>query len=372
MVRLALMFLMSTLLSTLPIVAQPFERTVFVDCDEGETLTEALRTPGSELIVEFTGTCNESVVLQRDRVTLRGADGTATLVAPGVALEVTGAAPVTLEAFRITGSAVAVAALRGSAVLLSDMLLDDNLSTGLALDQGASAVVRNSTLDGNGFAGLSAFNGSKVSLEGQVRTNGNGIAGLLISTGSNLQGRTPNVVSNDNGQAGAFVQLGASALLPSFESRRNALGLAVLSAAPFNGNVEISDSFFGIVSTGNSEVVITGTVERSVNAILVGPETRIQVGGNVPSTVEGKLATSGGTVNLRNASLDEVDLSFGARMLVGPNVTIGQLVCNETALVAGGGFTCPSSADSFEGGTDSFAPSGPTTVDLEPLPNPLD
>lgn len=47
-------------------------RSVVVDCRGSKTIAQALEEPAEELIVEVRGVCQENVVVDRDRVTLRG------------------------------------------------------------------------------------------------------------------------------------------------------------------------------------------------------------------------------------------------------------------------------------------------------------
>ncbi len=47
---------------------------VRVDCGKGQSINRALAAKAEELTIEIRGLCHESVIVSRDRVTLRGSD----------------------------------------------------------------------------------------------------------------------------------------------------------------------------------------------------------------------------------------------------------------------------------------------------------
>lgn len=83
----------------------PDQLTVSVDCGQGQSLNGALGTAAFQLTVQFTGTCAEDVLISRGRVTLAGADSTATIVgtsdATHAALTIDGATGVALATFAV-------------------------------------------------------------------------------------------------------------------------------------------------------------------------------------------------------------------------------------------------------------------------------
>ena len=56
--------------------AAPTTATVFVDCNLGRTINNALKKPAVELTIEISGICIEDVEINRNNVTLRGTDPT--------------------------------------------------------------------------------------------------------------------------------------------------------------------------------------------------------------------------------------------------------------------------------------------------------
>ena len=49
-------------------------KIVTIDCDAGQTVATALAEPATDLVIRIRGFCDESVTVDRDRVTLRGLD----------------------------------------------------------------------------------------------------------------------------------------------------------------------------------------------------------------------------------------------------------------------------------------------------------
>jgi len=166
------------------LMARPRPRVVTVDCDRRGSIRSALEAATTPVTIEFRGTCNESVVIADDDVTLRGIIGAnAAIVAAGSkGIEVIGAHRVTLENFRVTNTeGIGIHVRDGSHVMFDSIEVSGNALSGLLLEA-SSARLWNSTFSDNGVDGISAWNQSMVTLLGNIEASRNGRAGILLST----------------------------------------------------------------------------------------------------------------------------------------------------------------------------------------------
>ena len=117
-----------------------------VNCDNGQTLTEALRKakPGDTL--QVTGTCQERVTITTDQLTLDGG-GSAVLDGGGGGptefegvVTIDGAHGVTLMGFTIqNGPGEGILGQRGAAFTVLDTTVQGNAGTGIAIGGGSTA-----------------------------------------------------------------------------------------------------------------------------------------------------------------------------------------------------------------------------------------
>lgn len=181
--------------------------TVKVDCDRGQRIATALlqgdfRRP---LIVDVRGTCNGSIVIDRDKVTLRG-DPSATINATNentdtVTVDANG---VTLEKLTLSGGYYGVRNDQVFRLYIADCVIQDTRSDGIRVFVGDTRIVRttvqragangvyitrggsvgasNSQFLNNHDSGIYAYGNSTVSASNST-FSGN-LTGIMVGTGS--------------------------------------------------------------------------------------------------------------------------------------------------------------------------------------------
>ena len=119
-----------------------------VECDKGQTLTEALQKakPGDTL--QVTGTCHERVTITTDRLTLDGG-GSAVLDGGG-------------RPDRVFEGVVTMDGVQG--VTLTGFTIQNGPSLGILGVGGAAFVVQDTTMQNNGRAGIFLNNNSSAEL----------------------------------------------------------------------------------------------------------------------------------------------------------------------------------------------------------------
>jgi hypothetical protein len=204
-----------------------------VDCAAGQSIAEALAAGGrklSRLRIEVSGTCNESIVINRDDVSIVGvAPGAAIVGASNSAITVflvggrglrlddlTLRAPTGGEALRVLEGQMAAAHLvvegavtvhRGSAVeLFSSAFSGANQpafhgGNGLSVSGNSHVALFDTTITDNLLHGIAA-DGSVLSL-GNIRLEGNSSGGLSLTGGSSAV--LQRFVARNNGGAGIEV-----------------------------------------------------------------------------------------------------------------------------------------------------------------------
>ncbi len=300
--------------------------TVAVDCDRGQSINRALeRHPRAQsLIVEIAGRCTETVVVTRDRVTLRGndpaQDGIVATSAAEVldsAVWVRGAHLVTLENLSLEGGFAGLLATEASTghLRLLGCRLTGNTAWG-ALLQASLVQATGTVFEGNGSFNAGIFQGSRLECLGCTFANPLGTgplapqrmnaaalgASTLILTGSTLSGG--GVLGRD-----AIVQVTDSALSspvgePSFtlqhaSSTFTRVELAGQLRVRQGSNLQLA----GVVQT---RAEAANTVSES--SILTIVDASPAAGGppSLPSTI---LATS--TFDFSNVSLQQTSRITG-------------------------------------------------------------
>jgi hypothetical protein len=227
-------------------------KTVTVDCSRGDTIVKAL-DQGAQLVV-VRGTCNESVSISRDDVTLRGEGGA--INGPDAQVDT-----LTVMANRVTIQELAVGGGR-------------NGITGIGA---ATFVVRNTTVQSTGRTGILYTNGSSGLLDGcTVRFNPRD--GVVVETAS---AAIINSNISQNLRGGIFVGTGGAARI-GVDPRNQAAGNAISQ----NGATGITVVDGGQALIGMNEISGNGTDPNTTSGrfgIFVGGGNVDLAGGNVIS-----------------------------------------------------------------------------------------
>jgi hypothetical protein len=247
-----------------------------VECEKGQTLTEALQKakPGDTL--QVTATCHERVTITTDRLTLDG-DGCAVLDGGG-------GGPTELEGVVTIDGAHGVA--------LTGFTIQHGPGDGILGIHGAAFAVQQTTVQNNGTIGIAVADGSTAD---------------LTDSGSDFFGSGATIITAaNNGADGILVSAGFIASpfgTAKFILENNITGLHFIEGA-------------GAVITGGLSIQNNGT---GVSADGAGTLALASIPTN-PSVVE-----NNGT---------DVDLTFGTRATF-DGVTIGTITCDATVLSRG-------------------------------------
>jgi nitrous oxidase accessory protein NosD len=320
-----------------------------VNCDvPGQSITKALTTaePGDTIRVQ--GTCEETVTITTDQLTLHGIDN-ATLKGPGGRpsgevfeglLNVVGAQGVEIRGFTVQDSPV----------------------HGINGRQGAALVVRDTRVLQSGAAGIQVTETSTVRFLGTCEVRGNSNAGITIRRGSSalfladlvhathntwgilvlghsslaLAGETSTILAEENTLDGMIVADTSDLRLDGGKitsSRNGSSGLIIGGGANltlFAGTILLENNPAGLVLDVGSTMAVFPTGHLTIQG-----NTTVGLSADNRSTmrvIEGATITGNST---------DVVLLFGSLATFIGN-TIGTITCDETVLLRGDtGVTCP-------------------------------
>jgi hypothetical protein len=358
-------------LFTLLCQAQP-AREIRVECEEGQTIAQALRGARSGDTIKILGTCSEKVTVAVDGVRLDGG-GSAVLEEPfnpplnppefNGLLTIDGARGVVISGLVIQRSrAEGILAVRGASALVLGSTVQDNAGTGIAVNSSRVELV-DSTVRRNLF-GLDAFGHSSILLKGRFTANGNRIHGIGLIGSSNLEVRGARVEASENGEFGVSVFSQSSFDFLSFQT---STGSSMTLARNGAGGMVVGASIFSVTSA-NTRVSIVGSPVGiwmpAQSTLAIGPESTLLVERNtvglnlgggvvmfalgtltVRSSAETGILADSAQVNLFSPLSEitgngvDMDLRFGAQATVA-GATVGTRRCESSVMVRGS-ISCP-------------------------------
>ena len=159
-----------------------------VDCSSG-TIAEAMvqAQPGDTIMI--TGTCNETVMLNKDGITLDGG-GTAIIDGGGAdvpVIAVYGHQNVVIRGLTVQNGQQGVLAHRGAAVWLEDVTAQDN-GAGIMIHGNSSATFAGAIManDNNTERGIDLAQSSIWAEDVVLHANGNALTGIAIHRGAQM------------------------------------------------------------------------------------------------------------------------------------------------------------------------------------------
>jgi nitrous oxidase accessory protein NosD len=163
-----------------------------VNCDvPGQTITQALQTAQPGDTIRIRGTCEETVTITTDRVTLDGG-GKAVLQGPG------GGQPGEVSEGLLNIVGVQGVEIRGFTV-------QHSAADGINGRQGAAFAVRDVRVLQSADDGIEATETSTVRFLGTCAVRGSGEDGMPITRGSSALFSAERVTTDENARAGIFV-----------------------------------------------------------------------------------------------------------------------------------------------------------------------
>jgi len=349
---------------------------VSVNCDEGQSINEALAATSMELVVEVQGVCAEYVRITRDNVTLRGVgsgariDGASLPEPKEPGILVSGATGVAIENLLVQHTHRGIDILLGSGVTLTNMVVQDTISNGVRvlgsaveitdltvqrqyigiwIGEGAHAVVNGGTVltKENVLTGLVISGGTLgfLSAGGTIESRDNGLRGITFQFGAAAQlaaGVETLVVTTGNGHAGVGVY-GAMVSIQQLESTGNRYGIYVdgPSSVGITGTIADNTDFGVWCRDGGLVSLASTTVSNNRFGIRAGSDCRARLSGvTVQGNSQHGMRLDGATAAIANTTIagntgTDVVLEFGSRVSFDGGNTVGTVRCDGTQLIRG-------------------------------------
>lgn len=336
--------------------ARDKERTVIVDCDDGDRLSEAIARQTKASTFLLKGTCREGrpVVVDRGDVTIAGLDEGATLVGGGI--HVRSALGVAIRDFTIRdvpgGDGIAV--LSNAQAQIAGMTVLDG-RRGIVVEE-AVAEIANCTVERQVLDGILNQAG-RVFLRGTIIVREAGFIGIVASNGATTNSNDPNIdIEVSESGTGFQVQFNSAVTLPtgiltSRNNRRHGILVAAQSAFGYGSRIVAKDNGqFGLVVLDDArftaftglpaQATFTGNTAGGIVAFNGGNMTfftSTTVTDNIgPGLI---IDTSIATLNnmtIRDNQSGDVVLNFGSTVTFGVgNQFGGPIFCEEQVLVRG-------------------------------------
>ena len=351
-------------------------RTWRVRCDRGEKLSRALRQARENDTISFRGTCNESVVIKTDNITLTGIAG-ATIDGSHEASEavvlIDGARGFELANFTVQyGADQGVLATHQAQGSLRELLIQHNGTVGLSVDRSHLEIV-DLLLDNNTTGGMDAYTGSTIVAKGKLSANNNGGDGLAVNGKTFFELRGATVTASGNAGSGISIINDSRLQIFSFPEAQGSsihadnngfagigiLGseLGVVGSQYFGSGANVisasNNAIFGFFAPAGAILSPHATAQfnaqgNGVGMLLEDGASILIVGGlNLTQNGAGLSAHGAGTLtvvsvppNPSNVDQNQIDfdLGFGTRVTV-DSVAFTSVSCDDTVLTRG--ISCP-------------------------------
>jgi parallel beta-helix repeat protein len=190
--------------------------TILVDCDNGETITDALQQLGDPLTIQVKGTCNENVEIVRNDVTLiahpSGGTVNGGLTADKHTINVR-ASRIVIDGLTLTGGRTGV----NGGAMIRNCTIQNTVWNGVSFYHGGNGTVDNCQIKNNPHHGIVIEGGSGTVINSTISSNAG--LGIVINPGGSARiGITDrnqyagNTISN-NGSNGIHIAFSGSAFI---------------------------------------------------------------------------------------------------------------------------------------------------------------
>jgi len=376
------------ILMSLVICSSAMADVIEVKCNQGDSVNSALATALDGDEINISGTCTEAVIITTDGLTL---NGNATIDGGGFqnAITINGAQRVVLNDLKIQNGLFGLFAKGGANFSLNNSRTKNNVVTGIHLEGQSSLEVKDSTVMENGVFGVNIDRASEIKVSGIFKSNNNGVFGMIFSTNSsgtfsnadvivknnilgiqvgigsslNIADKSTTVKVNNNQTTGLTIVSGSSLFV--FEgtiiARNNQINHGV--SANSNSNIDLDRggsiiaqnngldgiqlensllNMFNMPDLDASKVIASGNGRHGISAFV---ESVIDLSGDSNITVRnngdtGVLVDNGSTARIINSKVKnnqntDIAVNFGARADIKNNLQIGDIMCDQTALIRG-------------------------------------
>lgn len=287
--------------------------TISVNCDAGETITQALQDTEGGDTIQITGTCNETVDISFDGLILDG-QGSTIIDAGGASLPIVaiaGARNVTIRDITVQNGDLGILGTDGAALRLEGVTVQNTVKEGIRIEDNSTGHLSNSSVTNSGLDGIAVINNSSAVFEGTITSNTNGNDGLRVLQNSSISSLAMASITLDNNMGfGLLVQNSSTfndfnATL-SANNNQNA-GVGVFDASSANLNADISNNIGnGIIVESSNATIMNATINgNSAGGIVLAnvchgliENTMITSNGN-----DGIFVTDGCSAEIRNATV---------------------------------------------------------------------
>jgi len=364
--------------------------TILVDCDNGETITDALQQLGNPLTIQVKGTCNENVEIVRNDVTLIAHPSGGTINGPDpdkITINVRGSPRTVIDGLTVTGGRTGI---NGSA-MIRNCTIQNTGRNGISFYHGGSGTVDNCRVQNNPYHGITIEGGSATVINSMISSNTR--CGIMVTKGGDARigisdpfQYAGNTINNNEGN-GIQLYIGGSAYIggntidgngtnPNAVNGRFGVGIFSSNAVLVGNNritgsggvgvfiggssVDIGAPAMGLPTTGDFANVISGNA-NGINGTL-GAFLSIRdaiINGN---TGNGVTLAQRSTANISGGTIDN-NTGNGILLTVGGGLVVpiaGVTVTGNTLF----GLQCTDNESSFIGNISGI--SGNTGGDVSP------
>ena len=357
-------------------ISSPFNQHLRVRCDRGESLSRAIRRAREHQTVRFSGTCYESLVINKDHLTLLGEKGgtiDGSQLPSEAVLLIDGARGFELDSFTVqNGSDQGILATHQAQGVLKNIVAQNNATVGLSVDRSHVEIV-NVALDNNQTGGMDAYTGSTVVAKGTLSAVNNGGDGLAVNGKTFFELRGATVTASQNAGSGVSIINDSRLQVFSFPEAQGStvtadnngfagigiLGseLGVVGSQYFGSGANVisanNNGVFGFfapagailsphatakfVASGNGVGML---LEDGASILIIGGLDLSQNGAGLSAHGAGTLTIVSVPPNPSNVDANQIDfdLGFGTR-LTSDGVGFTSIACDSTVLTRG--ISCP-------------------------------
>jgi len=288
-----------------------------VNCNKGETITEALqKSDAKPITIEVKGTCNENVTIDRNDVTLiaHPSGGAISGVEPIDATIIINGDRAVIDGLTLTGGGGGIRVL-GKNNMIRNCIVQNVGANGIPFP-GGTGTVDNCTIQNSGQNGVNVFNGGGVTVTNCTIQN-SGIHGVNISGGGGAT-VTKSTIQN-NGIHGVNISDGGRATVTnSTISSNNSHGIAFYKGGL--GTVDQctvqSNAGHGIRIEAASATVINSMISSNARCGIM-----VTKGGDARIGISDPFQYAGNTIN--NNQGNGIQLFIGGSAYIGGNTIAG-------------------------------------------------
>jgi len=318
---------------------------VTVDCDSGDSIMTAIDSAVGPTQISVFGTCNQSLVINKNDISLLGNGDTVidgASFAPELDLIVIdGAVRVKVDGFNIQNGEIGLSAINGANITISNTIFNTHSEFAIHASNNASISTSNVNVVGTGSNGINVQAASILSVVDRLSVIGAGTFGLNLQDGSLLKADGADISFSRN-LFGTQITIGSTAFVndSSLAADSNVLaGLSVDSGSTFfafSSHISASKNFLdGILCNTNSNIDIdaSSTVKANNNG---------RHGINLEDTIFNVFSffqLPGPVIEANDNAEHGVLLELGSKIDIGINSSLTSMGNGKTGLYADDGST---------------------------------